>query len=91
VKHTQGSWYAKEGQIYPEETGKTLALIPYFDAEDKEQEANAQLIAASPELLEACESVLKSFGNSARDYYEMTARQKLAMERVVNAINKAEL
>lgn len=51
--HTPGEWYAKDGQIYPQETGKTLALIPYFDSEDKEQEANGKLIAAAPELLEA--------------------------------------
>jgi hypothetical protein len=52
--HTIGNWIAHDGQIYPEETGKTLALIPYFDKEDKEQEANARLIAAAPELLTAC-------------------------------------
>ena len=55
MKHTQGEWYAKEGQIYPIETGKTLALIPYYDGTE-EQEANAKLIAAAPELLEALKS-----------------------------------
>jgi len=53
TSHTPGTWHAHDGQIYPEETGKTLALIPYFDAENKEQEANALLIAAGPELLDA--------------------------------------
>lgn len=50
-KHTAGEWHAKEGQIYPIETGKTLALIPYFDEENEEEKANAKLIAASPHLL----------------------------------------
>lgn len=50
--HTPGTWYAKDGQVYPEETGKTLALIPYFDPSDKEAEANANLIAAAPDLLD---------------------------------------
>lgn len=47
---TGGEWYAKEGQIYPLETGKTLALIPYFDPENEEQQANARLIAESKNL-----------------------------------------
>ena len=50
-KHTKGEWIAKDGQIYPAETGKTIALIPYFDEESEEQKANAKFIAAAPELL----------------------------------------
>jgi len=52
MKHTPGPWIAKEGQIYPEETGRTLALIPYFDPKNEEEGANSKLIAAAPELLE---------------------------------------
>lgn len=52
MRYTQGEWYAKEGQIYHLETGKTLATIPYYDGTE-EQEANAKLISAAPELLEA--------------------------------------
>jgi len=51
IEHTQGAWITKEGQIYPEQTGKTLALIPYFDETNDEQQANAKLIASAPELL----------------------------------------
>ncbi len=52
TKHTPGTWQAKDGQIYPTETGKTLALIPYYDKDNREQEANSKLIAAAPELLQ---------------------------------------
>jgi hypothetical protein len=58
-KFTAGTWQAKEGQIYPTETGKTLALIPYFDKDNDEHEANAKLIAAAPELLEMCIATLE--------------------------------
>ena len=57
TEHTPGEWHAHDGQIYPIETGKTLALIPYFNKDDKEHQANAQLIAAAPELLEALKEV----------------------------------
>jgi hypothetical protein len=53
TKHTSGTWHAKDGQIYPTETGKTLAIIPYYDKDNEEEEANAKLIAAAPELLKA--------------------------------------
>jgi hypothetical protein len=53
TKHTQGDWYARDGQIYPTDTGKTLALIPYYDKDNEEHEANARLIANAPELLAA--------------------------------------
>lgn len=49
-KFTAGNWHAHDGQIYPEETGKTIALIPYYDKENEEVEANAQLIASAPTL-----------------------------------------
>jgi len=56
-KHTKGEWVANEGQIYPQETGKTLALIPYFNKDDEEQEANAKLIAAAPNMLKIIEDI----------------------------------
>jgi hypothetical protein len=39
------------GQIYDEQTGKTLALIPYFDKENPEHLKNQKLFAAAPEML----------------------------------------
>lgn len=61
TKHTKGNWFAHDGQIYPEETGKTLALIPYFDKENEEEQANAKLIAGAPNLLKACMKVQDAF------------------------------
>ena len=59
MKHTEGTWITKDGQIYPQETGKTLALIPYYDKDNEEQEANAKLLAAAPDLLKALQYAIK--------------------------------
>lgn len=75
MKHTKGNWYAHDGQIYPEETGKTLALTPYFDKENKEQEANAKLIAAAPDMLAALQNIadrdlIKDAEDHIPDHYQ---------------------
>lgn len=82
LEHTAGNWIAKEGQIYPEETGKTLALIPYFDEDNEEQAANAKLIAASPDLLDALK---RAYSIMATDQ-EYNGRQ--IMEIMREAIQK---
>ncbi len=82
LKHTAGNWIAKEGQIYPEETGKTLALIPYFDENNEEQAANAKLIAAAPDLLDALK---RAYSIMATDQ-EYNGRQ--IMEIMREAIQK---
>lgn len=56
-KHTQGTFYAKDGQIIIEETGKTIAVIPYFDNESEEQKANQQLFAASLKMLKTLQTI----------------------------------
>lgn len=53
TKHTQGDWHTKDGQIYSTDTGKTLALIPYYDEDNEEHVANARFIANAPWLLMA--------------------------------------
>lgn len=58
-KFTKGIWHTNSGQIYPESTGATLAMIPYWDENNKEKQANAKLIATAPELLDALECMIK--------------------------------
>jgi hypothetical protein len=67
TQHTAGTWTAKDGQIYPEETGKTIALIPYYSGTE-EQEANAKLIAAAPELLETLKGTMQALGRMIDKY-----------------------
>jgi len=55
-KHTKGNFY-KSGSssqylIASEETGNTIAVV-YSQKDEKEAEANAALLAAAPDMLEA--------------------------------------
>ena len=59
TKYTKGTWFAKDGQIYPEETGETLALIPYFDEDNQEQKANMKLIELAPAMYEANQKLVE--------------------------------
>ena len=101
MKHTKGPWRVKrhkhsgfiiDGATLPDKI-IPLAFVEAkagYDIGIKEDKANAHLIAAAPELLEACNTILNRFGGHVRDYEEMTAGQKLAIERTVEAIRKAE-
>lgn len=57
-KHTKGPWERDDGFI--KGGGKIVALAHFNRRENTEEErANANLIAAAPELLEACENALE--------------------------------
>jgi hypothetical protein len=85
-----GEWITKEGQIYPQETGKTLALIPYFDKDNTEEQANAKLIAAAPTMLEALKVALEDTEMLLNGDCEPTPDNLIAtIEVIKNAINKA--
>ncbi len=87
-KHTPGPWesqatagYETHGQraVYAEENGKDIAIV--YDGE-----ANARLIAAAPELLEACKALV----GSDHDGKSFTSRAALATRLARAAIAKAE-
>jgi len=54
----------------------------------KEVEANAKLIAAAPELLEACQAALNSWHSKPSNFYK---KEPLYLEMLRKAINKAIL
>jgi hypothetical protein len=88
--HTQGNWHTNDGQIYTEETGKTLALIPYFDKENEEMKANSKLIASAPDLLKALQDLLEDVQYSIKDI-PLGAIGQRQINEAKEAINKATL
>lgn len=59
TKHTTGEWNAKDSEVYSLITGNTIARCD-IGGKDETTEANAKLIAAAPELLEALQNFVES-------------------------------
>ena len=77
-KHTKGPWRLSEEKF------STLYVEPFICAifgTDKTAEANARLIAAAPELLEALEGLLEAVSDGA---------EYIATDAAVAAIKKAK-
>lgn len=59
TKHTPGPWAARKpddiggSRVYADCKGGSLIATPGYMRDESESEANARLIAAAPELLEA--------------------------------------
>lgn len=91
--HTPGPWIHSGGQIYPDATAPTIAMIPSFDKKDQEQQANARLIAAAPELLEALRGCIdelelhKKFAEQTGDT-DLIYRLNAAWDAVIKAEGK---
>lgn len=87
AKHTAGTWHEKDGQIYPEETGKTLAIV-YTQQNEAEEKANGKLIAAAPYLLEALIKINSMIADLSN--YENAKLNTGAIAKIsIDAINKA--
>jgi hypothetical protein len=86
--HTPGDWYAKDGQIVAQDTGRTLAVVPYyFYNEDEEQTANANLMAAAPKLLEALKNLMEAEGGEAGDNPDQQQAWRVAEYAIQQATN----
>lgn len=60
-KHTPGPWYSEENNVFTVQLGYWIAEMgknKSFTKNNDERHANARLIAAAPELLEALELAL---------------------------------
>ena len=108
MKHTDGPWYVRQDREFynnheqpycistqPEgdDEGDDFWICRCMDSWDKEMKANANLIAAAPELLEACYSILNC--ETAAKYGVQNAALsgldwKWHFDKVRKAIAKAE-
>lgn len=93
TKHTEGPWslnkqYADIEVRGPADSGVLIAVMsPWGIAADtpSPQEANARLIAAAPELLEALQLVVDKLGSD----FELYREQQFAIDTARAAIAKA--
>ncbi|MCK5610701.1 hypothetical protein KAR91_53000 [Candidatus Pacearchaeota archaeon] len=96
--HTKGTWkYYKDFSAVCAVKGHNLISIADFGKsgvyETEEREANAHLIAASPELLEACKLILNCINSyNICDQINTEEAKELAetASEVYKAITKAE-
>lgn len=85
TKHTKGEW--KQKALYIICNNKLIANIDPINGNFSiENEANAKLISAAPELLEACKRVLKDKVNSSGESPELRNGLRDLLE---SAIKKA--
>jgi hypothetical protein len=94
MKHTKGTWHTSHNSssisIYSDTMDCDIATIGLTHRDYKEEEAgaNAALIAASPDLLEAAIRILQEFDEHAVQLHTPIAYFK-PFEALREAINKA--
>lgn len=80
LPHTPGPWHYAEGYVR-DSAGNALASIPYTLG-DFTDRANGELMAAAPELLEACRFALDTLDKITTEQFsqgaDKPARAKLA-------------
>jgi len=66
----------KDGQVYCPRTGKTIALLPYYDSSSIKDRHNQRLLAAAPQLYAALVNVMEELNQERR------RQQKLTMSEI---------
>ena len=88
MKHTKGPWDVDpndEFTVTADRDGLSVCCTEYEDRGKNENIANARLIAAAPELLEACQTALITL-NINRRYIQIPKLQE-ALRKAVDKAN----
>ena len=88
---TPGPWKRSDSSacIVDSESGEICQVDLYHEFERDVREANARLIAAAPELLEACKQLVAFIEEIPEDDVPVTNDEDEMMIKVHNAITKA--
>ena len=95
LKHTPGPWSIRQESVWSVGTDHEMTALVY-GCTDTEEEANARLIAAAPDLLEAlklAQSAVADFHsgmNTTRPSEETRERNERILGSIRAAIAKAE-
>jgi hypothetical protein len=96
MTHTPGPWTVNDNWLTNGDYGDDFCKLEFFDDSAESSKANANLIAAAPELLEALSDFIGFFNSpnvtiSGKDNYGETKGQWAATIREArSAINKAK-
>lgn len=91
LKHTKGEWRyfkANDGHIIKTDKGCIADVYCNIDDLDSAEEANAKLIAAAPDMLEALQDMVFIF-ESISEKLPTPAKEFNCFKKAINAINKA--
>jgi len=87
--HTEGPWYPIAGRVRAERSHGVVANLSTDAAASNDQfQANARLIAAAPDLLEACKRALDFI--HTLPYEPSNAPSTRVQDALIDAIAKAE-
>jgi hypothetical protein len=88
MKHTRGNWEVKglKVQILPNDPMNTITICQVFGSPtERENMANAKLIAAAPDLLEALNMMTSlvriKYGNLDKDVYKEIQKAEAALTK----------
>ncbi|MCA6367625.1 MAG: hypothetical protein IM618_11320 [Cytophagales bacterium] len=90
TNYTPGEWRSKDGQVYSEQTGSTLA-ITYPQKNDEEQAANANIMASAPALFKSLETLVDLCESIPKDTFTQEGQKNFqdAIRSAWDAMQKA--
>ena len=95
MKHTVGPWKAHARDYHSYHNGNFalisagLSIAIVYHAGTEEDQANANLIAAAPTLLDALRAVVGSANPNAFEHPKMTTAWEIAREAIAKAEGRA--